>query len=59
MAIQARMLIRELLLQKQQTLLLILCVTLAVGGVSAVGGFEARINAAVERDARRLHAGQT
>nr|MBL0712419.1 hypothetical protein [Desulfobacterales bacterium] len=52
----ARLIIRELHQNRQQTAVLFLCIVLSVVGLTALGGFQANVHRAMLRDARQLHA---
>ena len=47
---------RELRQNRQQTVVLFLCIALSVVGLTALGGFQANVHEAMLRDARQLHA---
>ncbi len=51
-----RLILRELRQNRQQTAVLLLCIILAVVGLTALGGFQSNVHQAMLRDARQLHA---
>ncbi len=53
---QLRLILRELHQNRQQTMVLFLCIVLSVMGLTALGGFQANVREAKLRDARQLHA---